>query len=331
LRLTLGEVRIAAAQRLLATSLSVGWVAELAGFDDPHYFSRVFRRVVGQHAQLPPRGTGTRPRRRAALAQGGCRQAQREVQPVNEIRMGVVGLGSRGVGWIRLLQQTKGYRVTAVEVTAMSTRSPSYVHPEIAQPDMQVALMKTEKGAILRMATSFTQPNPPRDCHWYQLVGTRGCVEWKRSRRELSKLWLADSQMHGMAEVDWRYERADAPSEAGGSGHGDADYYVHAAFRDAVLGIKPPELDVYRAVETAAPAILAAESIAQGSTLLRVPDFRPGATGRPGETGDGQAARHASPGPTSGGGAELMRDPDGGVHYRRERSAVVACCQESAN
>ena len=45
--------------------------------------------------------------------------------------------------------------------------------------------------------------------------------------------------MHDLAEVDWRYERTDAPAEARGSGHGDADYYVHAAFRDAVLQGKP--------------------------------------------------------------------------------------------
>jgi predicted dehydrogenase len=170
-----------------------------------------------------------------------------------------------------------------IEVVAMSTPSPSSAHPEIAQADMQVALMKTAKGTILRMAASFAQPCPPRDNHWYQIVGTRGCLEWRRSDRDLPKLWLADAQMHGMTEVDWRYERADAPAEAGGSGHGDADYYVHAAFRDAVLGVKPPELDVYGAMETAAPAILAAESIAEGSRPMLVPDFRPNATRAHGE------------------------------------------------
>jgi len=162
-----------------------------------------------------------------------------------------------------------------VEVTAVSTRAPSYAHPELGQPDMQVALMKTEKDAILRMAVSFTQPFPHRDLHWYQIVGTRGSVEWRRSGRERPKMWLADSQMYDMADVDWRYERADAPPEARHTGHGDADYYVHVAFRDAVLGIRPLQFDVYQAMDTAAPAILAAESTAQGSKLMPVPDFRP--------------------------------------------------------
>ena len=171
-----------------------------------------------------------------------------------------------------------------VAVTAMSTRATSYAHPEVAQPDMQIALMKTAKDAILRMGASFAQPHPHRNYHWYQVTGTRGRVEWKRADRDRPKLWLADGQMHDLAEVDWRYERTDAPAEARGSGHGDADYYVHAAFRDAVLGRRPLEFDVYQAMDTAAPAILAAESIAQGSVPLAVPDFRPGParpTGQP--------------------------------------------------
>jgi len=165
-----------------------------------------------------------------------------------------------------------------VEVSAMSTQSPSYSHPEIGQPDIQVALMKTEKDAILRMATGYTQPLPPQnDHHWYQVIGTQGRVEWRRSTRDRPKLWLAGAQMHDFAEAEWRLQRADAPDAARGSGHGDADYYVHAAFRDAVLGRRPLEFDVYRAIETAAPAILAADSIAQGTKPLRVPDFRPSA------------------------------------------------------
>ncbi|MBI3945700.1 MAG: Gfo/Idh/MocA family oxidoreductase [Armatimonadetes bacterium] len=171
-----------------------------------------------------------------------------------------------------------------VEVTAMSTGAPSHSHPEIGQPDIQVALMKTEKDAILRMATGFTQPVPhARGHHWYQVMGTRGCLEWRRSGHERPKMWLADGQMHDLADVDWRAERTDAPAEARASGHGDADYYVHVAFRDAVLGVRPLQFDVYRAMDTAAPAILAADSIARGSQLLKVPDFRPGAARRAGE------------------------------------------------
>jgi predicted dehydrogenase len=170
-----------------------------------------------------------------------------------------------------------------VQVVAMSTRQPSYAHPELPQADLQMALMKTEKDAILRMAVSFNQPHPHRNYHWYQVLGTHGRLEWKRADRDRPRLWLAGGQMHDLAEVDWRYERLDAPPEARGSGHGDADYYVHAAFRDAVRGRRPLEFDVYRAMDTAAPAILAAESIDGGSVPLTVPDFRPGPSRRRGD------------------------------------------------
>lgn len=165
-------------------------------------------------------------------------------------------------------------RVT--QVVGMSTRNRSYAHPQIETADMQMALMKTEKDAILRMGVSFSQPHPEANYHWYHVMGTLGAVEWKRADRDRPRLWLANGQMHDMAEVDWRYERTDAPAEARGSGHGDADYYVHAAFRDAVLQGKALEFDVYKAMDTAAPAILAAQSMAQGSVPLDVPDFRPG-------------------------------------------------------
>jgi predicted dehydrogenase len=163
-----------------------------------------------------------------------------------------------------------------VQVVGMGTRAQSYAHPEINQPDMQIALMKTAGDTVLRMATSFVQPHPEGNWHWYHLSGTGGRVEWQRSTSDRPRLWLAGAQMHDLATVDWRFERGDAPAEARGSGHGDADYYTHVAFRDAVRDGRPLELDVYKAMDTAAPAILAAESIERGSIPLQVPDFRPG-------------------------------------------------------
>ena len=56
--------------------------------------------------------------------------------------------------------------------------------------------------------------------------------------------------------------------------HGGADYYPISYFIDAIVNDKNPPLDVYKAVETAAPAILAAESARKGGVLLEVPDFR---------------------------------------------------------
>ena len=135
--------------------------------------------------------------------------------------------------------------------------------------------MKTQKRAILRLATSFAQPHPIYRGHWYHVMGTKGDVESARRYGDLGRMWLAESQMHDMGTVDWRMERTDAPREARGAGYGGADVYPQIAFRDALLCGRPLEFDVYKTMDTAAPAILAAESIAQGSVPLKVPDFRP--------------------------------------------------------
>lgn len=161
------------------------------------------------------------------------------------------------------------------EVVGMSSGFRSNTHSNIEQPDVQVALMKTVKGTVLRLATSFVQPHPEANWHWYALYGTKGRVETGRSGRDLARMWLADRQMHDFTDVDWSYERVNAPKAAQNSGHGDADYYVHRAFADAVLRGATLDLNVYAAMDTAAPAILAADSILMGSQPLKVPDFRP--------------------------------------------------------
>ena len=164
-------------------------------------------------------------------------------------------------------------------VTGMGTRVPSYNHPEVEKADIQVALMQTDKDTILRLMCGYTIPTPPaRDHHHYQIIGTRGHLESGRTSRDMAKMWLADSHMHDMADVDWRWQRTDASDEILASGHRGTDYYVHTAFRDAVWGDRPLEFDVYKAIETAAPAILAADSIDQGSIPIDVPDFRPNET-----------------------------------------------------
>jgi len=43
----LNRVRVDAAKRLLATTLKAAEVSKLVGFDDPYYFSRVFKKVAG--------------------------------------------------------------------------------------------------------------------------------------------------------------------------------------------------------------------------------------------------------------------------------------------
>ena len=96
-------------------------------------------------------------------------------------------------------------------------------------------------------------------------------------------MWVDGWQLKEPLAVPWTTARTDAPSEASGSGHGDADFYVLAQFADAVLRDIPVELDVYRSIDTAAPSALAIQSILDDNRPFEVPDFRPGPHREPGE------------------------------------------------
>lgn len=164
-----------------------------------------------------------------------------------------------------------------VRVVGMGTRRPSYNHPEIGQPDIQVALVQMSNDTVVRLATGFMHEGPKDDHHWWQCIGTKGRLQWRRDHSDRPVMWQADRQMHGFASVDWRLERADAPDVAHATGHGDTDYYVQASFRDALRGGPPVELDAYGGAEIAATGILAADSLDQGNRPFDVPDFRPNA------------------------------------------------------
>ena len=163
-------------------------------------------------------------------------------------------------------------------VVAMSTRPQGYRHPEIPIADIQVALMHTARDAVMKLAVGFTTPVVHRGettHHWYHIKGTEGVLEWSRTDSDAPKLWVHGWQMPEPIAMPWGMERVDAPALARGSGHGGADFYVFAQFADAILRGVPPELDIYKAIDTAAPAILAAKSIDEGNTPQDVPDFRP--------------------------------------------------------
>ncbi|MFA9479555.1 Gfo/Idh/MocA family protein [Phycisphaerales bacterium AB-hyl4] len=175
-------------------------------------------------------------------------------------------------------------RVT--RVTGMSTTTPSHRYDNLPLPDVQAALMQTQKDAVMRMATCWTSPSVPRGpmvTHWWHIKGTEGVLEAPRSPGDKSKLWVGGWHTREPVELDLGTQNLRGPAAAASTGHGGLDYYPLAQFADALRRDVAPELDVYRAVETAAPAIAAAMSIAQGNQPIDVPDFRPGPHRRAGE------------------------------------------------
>lgn len=168
-----------------------------------------------------------------------------------------------------------GGRVT--HVSCMGNRPISYSASRYMTRDMEVALMRTNRDTILRVAAGFTTPHGHRahtGAHWYQVKGSLATAEWARTDTEKPRLYEAETGK--WREMDWSTQDEAASGEVRESGHGGADWYPVESFANALLHGDQNYMNVYAAVETAAPAILAAKSSDMGGVMLEVPDFRPG-------------------------------------------------------
>ncbi len=160
-------------------------------------------------------------------------------------------------------------------VSCLGTRRGSYYTKGFDTRDLECALMQCSGDVIFSLRAGFTSPygfKRETGAHWYQVKGTEKTVEWARSTVDMPKSY---SVSEGWVEhPEWGCADPDAPEEFKRASHGGADYYPMYYFVDSIINDKTPPMDVYKAVETAAPAILAAESARQGGVRLEVPDFR---------------------------------------------------------
>ena len=160
------------------------------------------------------------------------------------------------------------------KVSCIGTKRGSYTETSYDACDLQSAVMYNTNDTIFALRAGFASPTGDRrdtGSHWYQIKGTKACAETARSTLDTMKLYRADT---GWEMADWGTVDYSEPEYIRNSSHGGTDYYPIMYFIDAILNDKQPPMDVYKAVETAAPAILAAQSARQGGVLLDVPDFR---------------------------------------------------------
>ncbi len=144
--------------------------------------------------------------------------------------------------------------------------------------NMEVALFKTEKGAVIKLLRSQVAHREP-PMHFYSLYGTRGSVENDRAGGHdggTGKLFV-----HAEHAGDKRFEAIDcpvsdpaAPPEATSGGHGTTEYYLVRDFINAVEGRIPSPIDAVRAAEFTAPGICAHESALKGGVWVDVPRFK---------------------------------------------------------
>lgn len=171
------------------------------------------------------------------------------------------------------LLSVTGGRIT--HVSCLGTRQGSYATEGFDTRDLECALMYNDQDTIFSLRAGFTAPYGHKretGAHWYQIKGTKMTAEWARSTIDTAKTYTPEE---GWKEhPEWGCPDPDAPEEFRNAMHGGADYYPVWYFLDAIKNDKPPPMDVYKAVETAAPAILAAESARRGGEKIEVPDFR---------------------------------------------------------
>ena len=163
-------------------------------------------------------------------------------------------------------------------VSCMGTREGSYSLKGFSFRDIECALMYHSDDIVFSLRAGFTTPHgfkKDTGSHWYQIKGSEKSVEWARTTLEedcgKSYTLAGGWERH----PEWGCADPDAPEEFRRALHGGTDYYPMYYFMDALLKDKQPPMDVYKAAECAAPAILAMESARRGGELLTVPDFRP--------------------------------------------------------
>ncbi len=168
------------------------------------------------------------------------------------------------------------------KVSCLSTRPADSYHQYENIRDMECALMHNSNGSIFSLRAGFTSPHGHKKdtyCHWYQIKGTECSVEWARSNLEHDEPKLYTLKDGWVKQPGWVCEdpnadAADIFEELKDQGHGGVDYLPIYYFVKSILNDTTPPMDVFKAVEAAAPAILAAESAEKGGITLDVPDFR---------------------------------------------------------
>lgn len=151
---------------------------------------------------------------------------------------------------------------------------------EYENEDATLTLCKLSRGGLVQLRLDMLS-NRPHNMTYYSLQGTKGCYEAARGMGDPPKIWLADfadGPEHWRPLSDFEEHLPDRwrnpPAAARQAGHWGGDYWEVRDFIDAVLGRRPPAIDVWTAVEWTAVGLCSIESIARGGAPVEVPDFR---------------------------------------------------------
>lgn len=137
--------------------------------------------------------------------------------------------------------------------------------------EVEAAIFKTEKGAIIRILIAFGAYVGAD--HNFALLGTRGMIQTDKTKKYTQAHSFARlSEVPGTFDGDM----IDIPitsSFKGEStaGHGGADGKMMHAFIKCIQDNTKPPLDIDFAIEISLPGIMAQESAEQGGTAVEIP------------------------------------------------------------
>jgi len=138
--------------------------------------------------------------------------------------------------------------------------------------DIQVALMETDRGMVIKFLRSSVLPRKPA-IHYYGLHGTKGYAETDRGGPAGRGRLYIEEEMGRDQEVDMHLSDPSLPESARAGGHGTAEYCLIQDFLRSLESGERPRIDEVRGMDMTVPGLIAHESAMRGSEWLDVPSF----------------------------------------------------------
>ena len=165
-------------------------------------------------------------------------------------------------------------RITSVSCFGTGNQS----QKQFRQDDTSIVICELTNGKLAKIRIDTISPRP-HNMAYYQLQGTKGAYEAPRGLGDDHKVWL-DS----MGELNWhnlnefneylpeRYKNATQAQKD--AGHYGGDFFIVDDFINGIKNNVQPELDVYKACEWTAVALLSELSATNGGRKMEMPHFR---------------------------------------------------------
>ena len=177
-----------------------------------------------------------------------------------------------------VMQWYSGERIVGVS----SFGTGSHTAHGLRQDDTSVTICQLTNDKIAQIRIDCLSPRP-HNAAYYQLQGTKGVYEAPRGYGDDHKIWLADmdpdtdhAKWRGLNEfvhhLPERYR--SAADEHLNAGHGGGDFFIVEDFINAILTDKQPDINVYKACEWTAVALLSELSVTNNGRMMEMPNFK---------------------------------------------------------